>query len=196
MPHTGRLELSSMMFAHTQAGFSYVAKKSGPLPMKRAGFPRSAFRGSERNLASQLPVSGNARCRRSSEVPVQQMGIDVRQVGAVEEIEDFKPELEVDPFSNTSVLVKVDVGLGKVWSTELSGLLAALGTESRRSELTRSKAAIEKCGASGLLAVVTRIRVVEPNTVDRADTIGVVVSASCSVAYRVVPGRRARRGSW
>ena len=41
----------------------------------------------------------------------------------VEEIEDFKPELEIDPFRNLRVFVEIDVGLDEVWPPELHRLL-------------------------------------------------------------------------
>ena len=94
------------------------------------------------------------------------MGIDSRQVRPVEEIEDLKPELEVNPFGNTGVFVEVDVRFGKVRSAELARLFIALRTESGSGELCRRENPIEKGGASIPLVVIGRIRIVEPNTVD------------------------------
>ena len=81
---------------------------------------------SEGNLASQLPESGFVRmpslgrnfhpgnsCRRRFGGAIPCI------VCPVEEIEYFKPELEIDSFCDTRVLVEVDIRLDEVWPAEL-----------------------------------------------------------------------------
>ena len=133
---------------------------AGPLRVRPA--VGSMLVGSERNLAAQLPISGDTGGGCFAEVSIQQVGINIRQVCPVEEIEDFKPELEVDPFGNTGLLINVDVRLGKIRPAELACLLVALRTESGRGELSRSEAPVEKRAARISLVIAACVRVVEP----------------------------------
>ena len=99
--------------------------QSGPLQGKG---PASGSVVDKARRKSCLPVANIwMSCRRrSAEVSIQQMGVDVRKVCPVEEVENLKPELEIHPFGNPRVFVEVDVGFRKVWLAELAWLLIAL----------------------------------------------------------------------
>ena len=114
------------------------------------------------------------RCRRNAEISVREVGVDVGKVRPVEQIEEFKPELEVDPFGNGCVFVEVDVGFEEVRSTELHRLLIpAARTERRDCEIGFGDSPTgEPCLVIGRLAVATRIRVV------KIVTVGIVVATS------------------
>ena len=80
------------------------------------------------------------RCGRLAEISIGEIYID--SVGAVpcvvcpvEQIKDFKPELEIDSFRDAIVLVEIDIRLDKVWPTELHGLLISVLTKRRNCEV-------------------------------------------------------------
>jgi hypothetical protein len=73
----------------------------------------------ERDSPAQLPEPWLVRTVRSTEVPVGNVVIDVGIVCPVENIEEFKSELEIYAFRNRSVFVEVSIRLKEVRPTEL-----------------------------------------------------------------------------
>src|ERR1700677_1191689 len=87
------------------------------------------------------------RCR-LAEISIRQIhvdaaGIDIRIAGEVyivcpvEEIENLKPELEIDSFRNTRVFIDVDVRLNEIGPAEQIGFLITLRSESGDGEVGR-----------------------------------------------------------
>jgi hypothetical protein len=72
-----------------------------------------------------------------AEIGIREVHVDrgVNVIGAVENVEKLKPELENNRFCNVGVLVEVDVGLEKVGSPELGLLLIALLPEAGNGEV-------------------------------------------------------------
>ena len=147
---------------------------------------------SEGNLASQLPESGFMGCRRVLEVSVGEIYINAAVVSAVsvpgvvcpvEEVEDLKPELEVDPFRDEGVLVNVDIGLNKVRSAELLWLFVPFLTESGNGEVALRDCTREPSFVVGQLVVTNCIRVIE------VVSVAVVVAAAGRVSDSGIQGR-------
>src|ERR1700683_2802502 len=89
---------------------------------------------------------------------------EIHIVWPVEEIEDFKPDLEIDPFRNVRVLVEVDIGLDKVRPAELHSLLIPIRTavrESGNGKVGLRNASREPRAVRMGLAIAARIRVSE-----------------------------------
>src|SRR5450755_3389041 len=120
--------------------FNIEKKTAAPPRVKRADCDPQFRDGSERNLASQLPESGLMRCRRLTEISIREIHVEAgravpRIVCPVEEIEKLEPELKIDPFRNSVVLVEVNVGLDKVRPTELHRPLISVLTKSRNRKV-------------------------------------------------------------
>src|SRR6266571_4300398 len=88
-----------------------------------------------------------------AEIPIGPVVVDIQQVRSVENIEELKPDLEVNPFCNVSVLVEVDVRFGKIRLAELSHFLVTLGAESWNREITGRDRAVQKCSTGRCLLV-------------------------------------------
>src|SRR5262249_47054133 len=96
----------------------------------------------EGDLCSELPPTRQGLVRDLTEVAARQVVtlevLDL-EVGVVEEIVELKPELEVQPLRDVSVLVDGHVRLHVAWTTELVDLLVAVGARRWRRELARCK---------------------------------------------------------
>src|ERR1019366_2836813 len=75
------------------------------------------------------------RSSRSTEAPIGNVRIDICIVSPVEDVEQFKPELEVDAFRDRCVFVEVCIRLKEVRSTELHGFFVTFRSEGRGSEV-------------------------------------------------------------
>jgi len=118
----------------------YRKKTAAPPRVKRADCDPQFRDGSERNLASQLPESGLMRCRRLAEISIREIHVEAgravpRIICPVEEIEKLEPELKIDPFRNSVVLVEVNVRLDKVRPTELRRPFTSVLTKSRNRKV-------------------------------------------------------------
>ena len=83
----------------------------------------------EGDFATQLPESWFVRSKRRAEATVWEVQVYavVREIRPVEEVEQFKPELEVHAFRDGRVLVEIDIRLKEVRATELHWLLVPSG---------------------------------------------------------------------
>src|SRR5262249_3668853 len=124
------------------------------------------------------------------EVRIVRIGVDVLQVGPVEEIVELKPDLEVEAFFEAIVFVDRGVGFGKVRASEVVRLFVPFGAERRLGELRQRVAehAVEERRPRRSLLVVDRVREI----VVRA--VGVVVATVWRKAGDRIAERRAVRG--
>src|SRR3974390_1100377 len=89
----------------------------------------------ERDSPTQLPEPRLMRAGRSSEAPIREVRIHVGVVGAVEQIKEFEPDLEVYAFRDCSVFVDVGIRLKEIRSTELHGFFVSFLSKSGDSEV-------------------------------------------------------------
>lgn len=160
---------------------------------KRTGLMARGCDRLESDFSSELPEPGQMRCRGFPEISIRVdavwvVEIDVQQIGPIENIEELKPEFEIDSLGNAGLLVKVDIGLGKVRCAEPANLFISLCPERRNREVARGNGPGKKGSARRGLSISDRIRIVV------IVPICVVVSALGSVANRRVGGRRASSG--
>src|SRR5271165_697124 len=139
--------------------------------------------GSERKFTSQLPESGLVGRRRLAEISVRKIRINVSVVCPVEDIEHFKPELEIDAFRNMRVFVEVDIGFVEVRPAECVGLLIPLQTKSWNGKVALGNSSREPSAVRVRLAITGRIRLCE------IVPIAVVVAAASLVSDSRVGGR-------
>ena len=78
------------------------------------------------------------RSRGCAKVCIWKIRVDVGVVGPVEQIEEFEPELEINPFRNLRVFVEVDVGLNEVRLPELHRFLVPAARTERGNQRSRS----------------------------------------------------------
>src|ERR1035437_8023664 len=89
----------------------------------------------ERDPPTYLEEPWCMRSSRSTEAPIGNVHIDICIVSPVEDVEQFKPELEVDAFRDRCVFVEVCIRLKEVRSTELHGFFVTFRSEGRGSEV-------------------------------------------------------------
>ena len=75
------------------------------------------------------------RCPCGTEVSIRSVHVDVRVVSPVENVEKFKPDLEVDAFSDGCVLVEIRVRLEEIRAAELHRLLVTPLAKRRNGEI-------------------------------------------------------------
>ena len=63
------------------------------------------------------------RSRGSAKVSIWKIRVDVGVVGPIEQVEEFEPELKINPFRNLRIFVEIDVSLNEVWLPELHRFL-------------------------------------------------------------------------
>src|SRR6266700_4108562 len=80
----------------------------------------------ERKPAAELPESRFMRSGGGAEASVRNVHVDVGVVRPVEQVEELKPELEVDAFGEMKILVDVGIRLKEIRLPELHRLLVAL----------------------------------------------------------------------
>src|SRR3954454_8254415 len=140
----------------------------------------------ERKSAADLPESRFMRSGGSAEASVRNVGVHVGVVGPVEQVEELKPELEVDAFGDTKILVDVGIGLKEIRSPELHGLFVTPAAECGSGEVALGDCSLEPSAVVGRLLVAGRVGIVE------VVAVRVVIPASRGIADRGVRHRRAR----
>src|SRR5690349_6658505 len=99
---------------------------------------------SERNPASQLPESGLMRQGGLAKIRVWEVHVDPTAVhtvsvpcvvGPVKQIEELKSKLEVDPFGNVGVFVKIHIRLNEVRAAKLLRFLVSFLSEGWNCEV-------------------------------------------------------------
>jgi hypothetical protein len=76
------------------------------------------------------------RSRGCTKVSIWKIRVDIGVVSPIEQIEEFEPELEINPFRNLRIFVEIDVSLNEVRLPELHRfLIPAAGTERGNTEV-------------------------------------------------------------
>ena len=65
----------------------------------------------EGDLGSQLPPSRERLGGRNAKVALGKIPLDVLEIGMVEQVVEFKPELEVEPLGYVRIFVKIHIRL-------------------------------------------------------------------------------------
>ena len=126
------------------------------------------------------------RCRGRPEVSIGEIDVWICVVCAVEEIEYFEPELEVDAFRDRRVFIEVDVRLKKVWLAEQVRFFIAALSECRNGEVTLRDRSRQPSLVIRQLVIADGIRIIE------VVAICVVIAAAGRVTYRRICSRWAR----
>src|SRR5690349_12963904 len=115
----------------------------------------------EGNPAADLPEPRLVGSSSLPETSVRKIGVNVCVVCAVEDIEKFKPQLEVDPLGYVCVLIEVYVGLVEVWSPEAVRFFVTFLPERRDCEIACGYSARKPTSIVSRLAVARRVGEVE-----------------------------------
>lgn len=103
-----------------------------------------------------------------TEISIREIYVDAPAIGAVsipcivcsvEQIEEFKPELEINSFRNAVVLVKVDIRFDEVWPAELLCLFISVLTKGRNREVALGNRPGQPSVIVGQLMVADHIRI-------------------------------------
>src|SRR5215469_9709653 len=140
---------------------------------------------SEGKPGTKLPVARQLLRGGLAERAVCQIAVEPGKVHPVEDVEELKAQLKVNPFGQVSNFVEVDVGLGEVRLPELIGLLISFPTQSRGGcELTGGENSVQKCVLGVSLVVALHVRIV------------IVVAVGIKIAaFRLIRHRRIPRGA-
>src|SRR3954447_10392688 len=97
----------------------------------------------ERKSAADLPESRFMRSGGSAEASVRNVGVHVGVVRPVEQVEQLKPELEVDAFGDVKILVDVSVRLKEIRSPELHHFLVPTAAKCGCGEVVLGNCSLE-----------------------------------------------------
>lgn len=138
----------------------------------------------ERKSTADLPPTSEELTSGFAKVRIQRVGVHVLQVGAVEEVVELKPDLEVESFSEAVVLVNCSVCLGEIRASELVEFLVAFGSQSRLCKLRQGTGenAVEESRLGVALRVVGDVGVIQ------VLPVGVVVAAVRGEPVNLVAG--------
>lgn len=143
---------------------------------------------SERDSSSDLPEPRLMRGRGEAEVTIREVDVRIGIIRAIEEVEHFESELEVDSFRDGRVFVEIDVCLKEVRPAELVRLLIAALPEGWDGKISLGDRSARKPGL-----IVCGLVIADGIWVIQIFTICVVVAATRRVAHRRICRRWASR---
>jgi hypothetical protein len=133
---------------------------------------------SERDSPPELPEPRLVRSRGEAEVAIREVDVRVGIIRAIEEVEHFESELEVDAFRDGCVFIEINIRLKEVRAPELHRLLIPPLPEGGNGEVALGDRSCQPSLIVRGLMVADSIRVIQ------ILTICVVVAASRRVAHR------------
>jgi hypothetical protein len=109
----------------------------------------------EGNLSTNLPEPWEKLAGNLAEVSLRGVRLNVLEIGMVEEIEEFKAQLEINPFGDAGILVESEISLHIGRIAESVGFFITLVPRGGRGELSRRKDSSD-VRTSGIALLIAR----------------------------------------